>query len=119
MKESSVVTALRTSVAIGVSAAFSLSLSAAGTLAQGCAPDREAPAGIGTGKSVIAFTSIANGKVDEETAAERLNAGCFDVYLADPREAEAGGQTPPRCRGHIRGTFSFFFERGRPSQPFP
>lgn len=85
---------------------------------QGCAPDREAPAGVGSGKSLIAFTSLANGKLDEETAAERLNAGCFDVYLADPREAQAGGPPPP-CRGHIRGSFSFFFERGRPAQPFP
>jgi len=87
---------------------------------QGCDPEKEAPAGVGSGRSVISFTSIANGKLDEETAAERLNAGCFDVYLADPREGAPGGQgPPPPCRGHIRGTFSFFFERGRPSQPFP
>ncbi len=87
---------------------------------KGCAPDQDAPEGVGTGKSLIAFTSIANGNLTEETAAERLNAGCFDVYLADPREAAPGGVgPPPPCRGHIRGTFSFFFERGRPSQPFP
>ena len=85
---------------------------------QGCAADKEAAGGVGSGKSVIAFTSISNGKLDEETAAQRLNAGCFDVYLADPREASPGGPPPP-CRGHIRGSFSFFFERGRPSQPFP
>lgn len=88
--------------------------------AQGCAPDKELAAGVGGGRSIIAFTSIANGKLDEETAAERLNAGCFDIYLADPREAVPGGSgPPPPCRGHIRGTFSFFFERGKPSQPFP
>ena len=87
---------------------------------QGCAADKEAPAGVGSGKSVITFTSVSNGKLDEETAAERLNAGCFDVYLADPREASPGGLgPPPPCRGHLRGSFSFFFERGRPSQPFP
>jgi hypothetical protein len=87
---------------------------------QGCAGDKEAPPGVGSGKSVITFTSVANGKLDEETAAERLNAGCFDIYLADPREAEPGGTgPPPRCRGHIRGSFNFYFERGRPSQPFP
>lgn len=88
--------------------------------AQGCAPDREAEAGLGTGRSVLTFTSVGNGQLDEETASERLNAGCFDVYFADPREAQPGGQgPPPPCRGHIRGSFSFFFERGRPSQPFP
>lgn len=87
---------------------------------QGCAPDKESPAGVGTGRSVIAFTSVANGKLDEETAAERLTAGCFDIYLADPREEAPGGLgPPPRCRGHIKGSFSFFFERGRPAQPFP
>lgn len=86
----------------------------------GCDPNVELPAGVGSGRSRIAFTSIANGKLDEPTAAERLTAGCFDVYLADPREVAPGGLgPPPRCRGHIRGSFSFFFERGRPAQPFP
>jgi len=87
---------------------------------QACAPDKEAPAGTGTGKSLVAFTSVSNGDLTEDTASERLNAGCFDIYLADPRETPLGGVGgPPRCRGHIRGSFSFFFERGRPSQPFP
>jgi hypothetical protein len=86
---------------------------------QGCAPDKEAPAGVGSGKSLISFTSVANGSLDESTAAERLNAGCFDVYFADPRETPPPGDAPPTCRAHIRGSFSFFFERGRPSQPFP
>lgn len=86
----------------------------------GCDPAREAPAGVGNGRSLISFTYVFDGKVDEPQAAERLTAGCFDVYLADPREVAPGGLgPPPRCRGHVRGTFSFFFERGRPSQPFP
>jgi hypothetical protein len=54
---------------------------------QGCDPTKESPAGLGNGRSVIAFTSVANGKLDEETAAERLTSGCFDVYLADPRDS--------------------------------
>jgi hypothetical protein len=86
----------------------------------GCDPNKESPAGVGSGKSLIAFTHVFDGNVDEPTAAERLTAGCFDVYLADPREQAPGGTgPPPRCRGHIKGTFSFFFERGRPAQPFP
>lgn len=85
-----------------------------------CDPSKESPAGVGTGKSVIAFNHVFNGQVDEATAAERLSSGCFDLYLADPREIDPGGQgPPPRCRGHLKGSFSFFFERGRPSQPFP
>jgi hypothetical protein len=86
----------------------------------GCDPTKESAAGVGSGKSLISFTHVFDGKVDEPVAAERLTAGCFDVYLADPREEAPGGDgPPPRCRGHIKGTFSFFFERGRPSQPFP
>ena len=86
----------------------------------GCDPNKDAPAGVGSGKSLISYTYVFDGKVDEPQAAERLTSGCFDVYLADPREVAPGGLgPPPRCRGHIRGTFSFYFERGRPSQPFP
>ncbi len=86
----------------------------------GCDPEKESPAGVGSGKSLIAFKSVANGRLDEPTASERYTAGCFDVYLADPREVAPGGQgPPPRCRGHLKGTFSFFFERGRPAQAFP
>lgn len=85
----------------------------------GCTPGSATPTGAGSGRSLITFTSIANGNTTEETASERKNAGCFDIYLADPRDAEVGGGPPPPCRGHIQGTFSFFFERGRPAQPFP
>ena len=86
----------------------------------GCDPTKEAPAGVGSGKSLIAFTNVFDGRLDEPQAADRLTAGCFDVYLADPRDVAPGGLgPPPRCRGHIRGNFSFYFERGRPSQPFP
>jgi len=86
----------------------------------GCDPDKDSPAGVGTGKSLAAFTHVFNGNLEETNAAERLTAGCFDVYFADPREGAAGGLgPPPPCRGHIKGTFNFFFERGRPSQPFP
>jgi hypothetical protein len=86
----------------------------------GCDPTKQAPAGVGSGKSLISFSYVFVGRSDEPQAAERLTAGCFDVYLADPRDVAPGGLgPPPRCRGHIRGTFSFYFERGRPSQPFP
>lgn len=86
----------------------------------GCNPTAAAPEGVGNGKSLIAFKHVFNGKVDEPQASEKLTEGCFDVYLADPREVDPGGLgPPPRCRGHIRGFFSFYFERGKPSQPFP
>lgn len=72
------------------------------------------------GHSTITFTSLFDGNIDEVSAAERLNQGTFSVYLADPREACPGGiGPPPRCRGFLQGSFKFYFERGRPAQPFP
>lgn len=86
----------------------------------GCDAATESPAGAGDGKSVASFTHIYSGNVEETNASDRLIEGCFDVYLADPREAAPGGLgPPPPCRGHLRGNFSFFFDRGRPAQPFP
>ena len=72
------------------------------------------------GRSTITFTRLFNAVPEETNAAERLNEGSFDVYLVDPRETCPGGLgPPPRCRGHLTGTFRFYFERGRPAQPFP
>lgn len=86
--------------------------------ATGCAS--ALPAGAGNGKSTISFESLFDGDPTESSAALRLNRGCFDVYLADPRDVDPGGKgPPPKCRGHLRGNFDFYFERGRPQQPFP
>jgi hypothetical protein len=85
------------------------------------APPPAAPAHTGT--SSITFTHLFDGLADESDAAQRLNEGTFDVYLADPREicpgGAAAGSPPPPCRAHITGNFKFYFERGRPAQPFP
>jgi hypothetical protein len=72
------------------------------------------------GRSTITFTSLFDGNPDETVAAKRLSTATFDVYLADPRDVCPGGTgPPPRCRGHLTGNFNFYFERGRPGQPFP
>jgi hypothetical protein len=76
------------------------------------------PGGVGT--STITFTSLFDGNPDESNATERLSQGSFDFYLADPRNICPGGLgPPPRCEGHLSGTFKFYFQRGRPAQPFP
>jgi hypothetical protein len=72
-----------------------------------------------TGKSTITFTDLFDGDPDEGDVAKRRTAATFDVYLADPREVCAGSGVPPRCRGHLTGSFDFLFQRGRPAQPFP
>jgi hypothetical protein len=71
-------------------------------------------------RSTMTFNSLFDGNPDEGGAAQRLTDATFDVYLADPREVCPGGLgPPPRCRGHLTGSFNFYFERGRPAQPFP
>jgi len=71
-------------------------------------------------QSTITFNALFDGNEDESDASQRLTDATFDVYLADPREVCPGGLgPPPRCRGHLTGSFSFYFQRGRPAQPFP
>lgn len=82
--------------------------------------DAGAPAALPTAKSTITFASLFDGDPDEADAQKRLTDATFDVYLADPREVCPGGVgAPPRCRGHLTGSFRFYFQRGRPAQPFP
>lgn len=73
----------------------------------------------GDGKSRIVFHSIFAGDTATLDSEPRRTRGCFDIYLADPREVNGATLAPPRCRGHLRGTFDFLFRRSRPSQPFP
>jgi hypothetical protein len=90
--------------------------------AEAGASDAGAPAAAPTtvGHSWMTFTSLFDGDPNEVSAAQRLTAATFKVYLADPREVCPGGVgPPPPCRGVLDGAFSFYFERGRPAQPFP
>jgi len=76
------------------------------------------PGSIGT--STITFQQLFDGKPDESNASERLSEADFDFYFADPRNICPGGLgPPPRCEGHLQGSFKFYFQRGRPAQPFP
>lgn len=76
------------------------------------------PGNIGT--STITFHDLFDGHPDESNASERLTYADFDFYFADPRKICPGGLgPPPRCEGHLQGTFKFYFQRGRPAQPFP
>ena len=70
--------------------------------------------------STIVFNDLFDGDPTESDAQKRLTDATFDFYLADPREICPGGLgPPPRCRGHLTGQFRFYFQRGRPAQPFP
>ena len=77
-------------------------------------------AGTPIGTSTIVFNNLFDGNENESDAAKRLTDATFDFYLADPREICSGGLgPPPPCRGHLSGNFRFYFQRGRPAQPFP
>jgi len=72
------------------------------------------------GQSTITFTNLFDNNPDESDASKRLTDATFDLYFGDPREMCPGGLgPPPPCRGHLRGSFHFYFQRGRPAQPFP
>jgi hypothetical protein len=84
----------------------------------GGTPQGNLPGNMAT--STITFHNLFDGKSNESNAQQRLTDAEFDFYLADPREGSAGGLgPPPPCRGHLRGQFHFYFQRGRPAQPFP
>jgi hypothetical protein len=82
----------------------------------GGASTAAAPVGVST----IVFQHIFSGDPNVSNAGERLtNVSAFDFYFADPRDIAPGGLgPPPPCQGHLAGSFSFYFERGQPEQPF-
>ena len=72
------------------------------------------------GVSTITFQSLFDGNPDEANANLRLTQADFDFYLRIPRDVCSGGlRPPPRCQGHLTGSFKFYFQRGQPAQPFP
>lgn len=86
--------------------------------AGGSASDAGAAGQVAT--STITFRSLFDGNIDESNAQQRLSDAEFDFFLADPRTGSPGGLgPPPPCRGHLTGSFHFYFERGRPAQAFP
>lgn len=95
----------------------------AGSTGDAASPGERGEAGTSSpaiGTSTIVFNDLFDGNSDESDAAKRLTDATFDLYLADPREICSGGLgPPPPCRGHLSGSFRFYFERGRPAQPFP
>lgn len=79
-----------------------------------------------TGTSTITFQHVfdaslaGGGDPGSLTAEQRLIQATFDVTLADPRDMCPGALGPPApCRGHLTGSFQFYFERGKPAQAFP
>lgn len=88
--------------------------------AEGGSSQDAAAAPARTGQSSITFSSVFDDNPEETDAPQRLTKATFHFYLADPRDSCPGGiGPPPPCRGEVTGDFSFYFERGKPGQPFP
>lgn len=70
----------------------------------------------------ITFDSLFSGDPNEGQAAEKLTSATFDVMIGDPRDAPLGAaptDVPAELQSSLTGWFEFYFERGRPAQPFP
>jgi hypothetical protein len=69
----------------------------------------------------ITFHSLFSGDLDEGSSEARLTDATFtDVSFADPRELAAAADTTAQAAltSLVSGNFSFYFQRGQPSQPF-
>jgi hypothetical protein len=70
--------------------------------------------------STITFNALFDGNTDESNTANLLSDATFHFFLADPRDiCPGGGGPPPRCQAELFGNFHFYFQQGRPAQPFP
>lgn len=104
----------------GVDASAATSSDAAPSSTNACTDFQSTAVSTNVATSMIQFTALFDGNEAESNAAQRRTVADFDFYLADPRETCPGGLgPPPRCRAHLKGRFDFYFERGRPAQPFP
>ena len=69
----------------------------------------------------ITFSSLFSGDLNEGSSENRLTDAVFtDVAFADPRELAAAADSAAQTAvtSLVSGNFSFYFQRGQPSQPF-
>lgn len=70
----------------------------------------------------VKFHSLFSADANEESAAAKFTDAEFDVIIGDPRDSplgQAADDIPTELTSHLTGYFRFYFERGRPGQPFP
>lgn len=71
-------------------------------------------------RGTITFSSLFNGDQNTTDADDKLTAAEFDVMVGDPRDQpSSGGPIPDDKLSHVTGWFRFYFQRGKPGQPFP
>lgn len=69
-------------------------------------------------EGTITFRELFSGDPNEKDAAEKLTEAEFDIVVGDPRGFDPSTGTIPN-QSRLTGSFSFFFQRGQPAQPFP
>jgi hypothetical protein len=68
----------------------------------------------------ITFTSLFSGDINEPNADDRLTEAEFTAEFADPRQLSSGSTADSSTVvSTVEGWFRFFFQRGKPAQPFP
>lgn len=71
----------------------------------------------------ITFQHLFDGDPNEPSAEEKYTAATFDdVMVGDPRDVKLGDKAyeiPQEKQSKLSGFFRFYFQRGRPGQPFP
>jgi hypothetical protein len=72
----------------------------------------------------VRFKSLFSADPNEKSAAEKFTDADFDVTVGDPHDAPLGAPIdgdaiPAKLRSNVTGHFRFYFERGKPGQPFP
>jgi hypothetical protein len=71
----------------------------------------------------ITFQHLFDGDPNEPSAEEKYTDATFDdVMVGDPRDVKLGDKAydiPADKQSKLSGYFHFYFQRGRPGQPFP
>jgi hypothetical protein len=71
----------------------------------------------------IQFDSLFSGDPNEKDADQKYTNATFDeITMGDPHDAPAGAsadEIPHDKQSKLKGSLSFYFERGQPGQPFP
>jgi hypothetical protein len=70
----------------------------------------------------ITFRALFDGDPSETSGANKLTDASFSVQFGDVRDTPLGeyaGDIPIGLQSNVYGSFTFYFERGQPGQPFP
>lgn len=72
----------------------------------------------------VRFRALFSADPNETSAADKYTDAEFDVVIGDPRDAPPGvaidaTAIPEELTSRLTGFFRFYFERGKPGQPFP